>query len=321
MSRYGCLVVLLGLAACSGRAVSYYPDGYYDRQDAGAAEGGSGDRDAGPASDGPMLFPDGAMGDFCGDGACNGLEACETCPDDCGICTPCGDGACDAAASEDCASCAPDCGLCPTCPNGACDAGEDCESCSLDCGLCELCGDGYCTASEDCISCTPDCGGCPGCGDGGCNGATENCTLCPDDCGECASCGMGGCGSDETCFSCNLDCGVCAVCGNGSCEDDEFETCVNCPSDCGVCPVYDCLEMMMCVFGCGFDQIDLSCFNLCMAQGCADAQSAANNFLECAIDSVFSGQCDGGGGPGGGDFGCIQKACQAEFTTCLAGFC
>ncbi len=58
---------------------------------------------------------------FCGDGACNGSEACATCAGDCGACPPaapfCGDGACNG--SEACATCAGDCGACPPPPSGA----------------------------------------------------------------------------------------------------------------------------------------------------------------------------------------------------------
>lgn len=295
------------LFACSSRPVQFVPDG-------GALELEEEDaQDSGLSADGSVEFPEDDIGAFCNDRKCNGLEDCASCPEDCGSCTACGDGMC--GDGEACETCAPDCGLCPACPDGTCAPYEDCESCSVDCGLCSLCGDGYCEGAEDCVSCTPDCGACAGCGDFRCDFAVENCTLCPDDCGTCATCGTGGCAPPENCFSCDLDCGVCSVCGNGSCEADEFETCINCSEDCGPCPVYDCPQMVDCAIECfavAFPP-ELTCVTNCVSQGCADAQSAAQNFIDCAILAAFSG-C-------GEDFMCILDACDAEYTACLAGYC
>jgi hypothetical protein len=72
----------------------------------------------------------------CGDGACNGDEACGSCETDCGACGPwCGDGACNG--DEACGSCETDCGACgPWCGDGACNGDEDCWTCDTDCGEC-----------------------------------------------------------------------------------------------------------------------------------------------------------------------------------------
>jgi hypothetical protein len=43
----------------------------------------------------------------CGDGACDAVETCRSCPDDCGACSVCGDFHCDPG--ETCASCPGDC--------------------------------------------------------------------------------------------------------------------------------------------------------------------------------------------------------------------
>lgn len=128
---------------------------------------------------------------FCGDGTCeDGIEDCESCPDDCGDCESfCGDGTCDEA-TESCESCAEDCGVCaPLCGDGTCDEeSEDCASCEEDCGACGVvCGDDVCdTAIEDCETCEADCGACaPYCGDGECNSGVETCESCEVDCGPC----------------------------------------------------------------------------------------------------------------------------------------
>jgi hypothetical protein len=72
----------------------------------------------------------------CGDGACDGTEACSSCESDCGACpSTCGDASCDAA--EDCNTCASDCGVCPPrCGDAACNGAETCSSCASDCGTC-----------------------------------------------------------------------------------------------------------------------------------------------------------------------------------------
>jgi len=152
----------------------------------------------------------------CGDGACDGQEACEGCPEDCGACGSCGDGACDPGLEETCAECPEDCGACPL-------HGE--------------CGDGACAEQEgeSCATCPPDCGSCPACGDGRCDPeALEDCAACPADCGGCDPCGDEVCAAGETCASCPEDCGRCDPCGDGVC-DGAHEDCAACPADCGDC--------------------------------------------------------------------------------------
>jgi hypothetical protein len=168
------------------------------------------------SADAVRLVPAGPQ---CGDGTCNGTEACGSCPADCGACPACGDGACNGA--ETCATCAADCGSC--CGNGQCDEGETCAACASDCGACPTCGDGTCGASEDCERCPADCGSC--CGNGACD-AEEDCARCAADCGSCGSCGDGDCRGTESCGSCPDDCGACDAgepcdgCGTGGSADD-----------------------------------------------------------------------------------------------------
>ena len=108
---------------------------------------------------------------YCGDGTCNDTEGetQQNCAIDCG--NPgdpdpfCGDGACNAL--ETCSTCSQDCGTCSTpdfCGDGTCSATESCSTCSQDCGTCSdpgFCGDSVCSAFETCDSCPADCGGCP----------------------------------------------------------------------------------------------------------------------------------------------------------------
>jgi hypothetical protein len=149
----------------------------------------------------------------CGDGVCvhDEDEVCETCPQDCGACPVCGNGACEKASGlESCESCEQDCGACSTCGDGACSAesGEDCTTCVADCGACQTCGNGACDETETCDSCQADCGACKTCGNGTCD-AGESCQNCEDDCGECDTCGDDKCSADEDCKSCAKDCGAC----------------------------------------------------------------------------------------------------------------
>jgi Trypsin len=71
----------------------------------------------------------------CGDGLCQGLEGCSSCPGDCGACPPpppnvCGDGNC--TGGESCSTCGTDCGRC-------------CPANTSDC-----CGDGVCRSLGVC---------------------------------------------------------------------------------------------------------------------------------------------------------------------------
>lgn len=236
--------------------------------------------------------------------------------DDGGPASACGDGVCAPSLAETCTTCPLDCGLCPTCPNGTCDETESCASCPADCGGCDTCGDGYCKGAEDCLSCAPDCGKCPSCGDGACDTATETCFTCPDDCGKCEGCGDGLCKADkENCVSCPHDCGVCSVCGNGKCE--QYESCSNCQADCGECQTLGCQQVFTCALKC----VDLkkkppdfsvSCVANCLSLGCADTQFFFDQAFKCAIFALP--QC-------GGDFGCLQKQCDAEIAACFGATC
>ena len=203
----------------------------------------------------------------CGDGTCNGLEDCATCPEDCGACPTCGDAACNG--DEDCASCPEDCGACPElgpccepAAVGGCldQAVMDClcaddpyccdtlwddicvEEAIAGCGLvCEaICGDGSCVAGEDCAGCPEDCGECPPAGDCCAENLTPSC--------EDAACAAAVCTVDPLCCEMAWDqlcvlaatelCEVCgatpAVCGDAICSAGE--TCEGCPEDCGECP-------------------------------------------------------------------------------------
>jgi hypothetical protein len=195
----------------------------------------------------------------------------------------------------------------------------------VDCGICPSCGDGRCV-EEDCASCPADCGGCAGCGDGVCDEERENCLSCPDDCGTCDDCGDGACDARrEDCFSCTTDCLSCAVCGNGACEAEDNETCVACPEDCGECPVYDCSDMLECALDTGFD--DVTGLAGCAAQGCAEAQTALDNFLDCVFDQLFSGTClfecipERDEGPSDECQECLVAECAAEVAACYARGC
>ncbi len=188
----------------------------------------------------------------CGDGQCNGTEACSSCPKDCGACPTCGDGQCDKA-KENCGGCPADCGACPPVPTECQSQSKPgCAGCA--CEACVCAKDDFCckTAWDSiCVGeCTKDCGGptCPTtatptwCGDGKCN-TGENATTCMQDCPPSTVCGDGECTKDkEKCQTCPLDCGACAggpatFCGNAKC--DGLEHCGLCPADCGICKT-DC---------------------------------------------------------------------------------
>ena len=129
----------------------------------------------------------------------------------------CGDLVCSDEAGETCNTCPEDCGVCTTavCGDFLCADDETCSSCSQDCLPCDaatlnICGDGRCDVGEHCASCSQDCGNCTGaagynfaCGDGICDADVESCLSCPKDCAD------GVCGGDETCASCPADCDNC----------------------------------------------------------------------------------------------------------------
>ncbi|MBN2518414.1 MAG: hypothetical protein JXB14_06200 [Candidatus Altiarchaeota archaeon] len=151
----------------------------------------------------------------CGNGVCDNGEGCNTCPQDCGICSYCGDGSCDKPWGETCESCAKDCGECPTplakpkasegatCGDQRCepDKGETKENCPADC---TECGNGICEFAEDKNNCPDDC---IICGDGVCDDAEigPNLCYCPADCMVCGDgiCRKGGNYSED----CPQDCG------------------------------------------------------------------------------------------------------------------
>ena len=125
----------------------------------------------------------------CGDGYCQDLETCETCPLDCGLCeTNC----CDPHDSPGCNDqtcqdivCAIDDFCCTNTWDWVC--ASDAEKHCLICGGGATCGDGFCDFGEDCQTCPLDCNG--SCGSdccfvhpgGGCD--HENCEkkICPQD--------------------------------------------------------------------------------------------------------------------------------------------
>jgi hypothetical protein len=151
---------------------------------------------------------------YCGNRRCDKpYESCSSCPGDCGPCTRCGDGRCDATAGETCSSCQADCGECNPCGNGRCEAWETITSCTADC----YCGDGLCEAGETPGGCAQDCY----CGNSTCD-AGETAVTCPNDC----RCGDRTCDASETVASCPADC----TCGNGVC--DPAESSVTCAADC-----------------------------------------------------------------------------------------
>jgi formylglycine-generating enzyme required for sulfatase activity len=170
----------------------------------------------------------------CGDGKCNGIETCDSCPADCGDC----------------------------CGNQACDYEETCDTCPADCGG-PCCGQGGCQTEfgEDKCSCPEDCGDpCADqeCGDDGCGGSCGDCAflygeqyvcdggdcVCMSACGG-KECGPDGC--DGTCGSCQAPTvcanGICIGCGDGECGAGEHKC--NCPEDCsggcsGCCAGTEC---------------------------------------------------------------------------------
>ncbi len=97
----------------------------------------------------------------CGDGYCQDLETCETCPEDCGSCeSSCCQGGslpgCDDPLCQEIV-CAIDGFCCAEKWDWACaDFAED--HCTV-CGGEATCGDGFCDFGEDCQTCPPDCDG------------------------------------------------------------------------------------------------------------------------------------------------------------------
>ncbi len=229
----------------------------------------------------------------CSDGACNGGETCDSCPDDCGPCL----GSCGAVGGNTCGG-----------PSGSspCDGypllpSSDCATC---CYIPAVgCGDGLCQGSESCTSCPDDCGVCPpGCPNGSCDGG-EDCASCPDDCGSCyPSCGAAGgntCGGAPGSSPCDgypllpsSDCQTCcyipvAACGDGACDGGEDVS--SCPADCGCAAPGACGAQAPA--GCWCDAI-------CVTSGdcCPDACSECGH---CPLPSCGAAGGNTCGGPSG----------------------
>jgi hypothetical protein len=191
---------------------------------------------------------------FCDDGIyCNGSEACDpllgcqpgidpcpgqTCDEETQSCMDCGNGVCDGV--EDCHTCPGDCisgeggGTCEACFKGVCNGdchpvkeGPECADCAP--GYC--CGDGVCEGAEDSYFCEKDCGPPPVCGDGNCDPGEDSCN-CSDDCGQHPESETGLCadGVDNDCdgpidcedFDCTNDPVCIGGCGErgAACEKD-----------------------------------------------------------------------------------------------------
>jgi hypothetical protein len=117
---------------------------------------------------------------------CGGTLSCNDCNFDTSGCTAvcCGDGQCNG--NEACSSCASDCGVCPpTCGNGTIDSEEQCDGSKLNGQTCASLGYS-CGGSLSCSSCEFNTSNCSDtcCGDGSCNDQ-ETCSTCQTDCGPC----------------------------------------------------------------------------------------------------------------------------------------
>ena len=72
---------------------------------------------------------------------------------------------------------------------------------------------------------------------------------------------------------------------------------------------------------CAFECVDLTmdppgfsvtCVANCVALGCADVQFFVDQVLNCAVGALPI--C-------GGDFGCVQEECDAQFAACIGANC
>jgi len=235
---------------------------------------------------------------YCGDGLCDPVETCDSCPEDCDAC--CGNGICQPTFGEHCGNCPGDCpcaGCGEACNNGNCEfiacEGRGCgpDGCGGSCGSCPehhdcqdgscvyvpWCGDGVCDAHEHCGTCPMDCP-CLGCGESCVEGACQF-SACHGK--ECGSDGCGGsCGSCLEHHVCLAE-GLCYyhhTCGDSLCGPDE--NCSLCPEDCGPCcgngvcePGYgencgNCPEDCVCT-QCGHTCVDITCtFTACDGREC-----------------------------------------------------
>ncbi|MGV8162090.1 MAG: right-handed parallel beta-helix repeat-containing protein [Candidatus Nanoarchaeia archaeon] len=195
------------------------------------------------------------------------------------ILASCNNGVCEYG--EDCNSCSEDCDVCTSCGDLVCNGVEDCSTCSIDCGACSvndtisscILGDNNFVSNEtlidvydlsDCFvdplnsslsySSTGNSSVIVSIGSEGSvnlssfnnwsgletitfraysgNRSVESnevyIVVAPV-----PSCGDEVCNGDEYCGNCEADCGVCAYCGDDTC--DVGETCDTCSDDCGAC--------------------------------------------------------------------------------------
>ena len=272
----------------------------------------------------------------CGDGKCSTSkgEDCQTCPEDCGTCTLCGNTFCEPGQpKEDPESCPEDCG---PCGDGVCKqteaAGE--SYCAKDCG--EACGDGVCNGVESAVEgqegyCLLDCGLCF---DGVCgfqdlyNPELEWCKWedCADDCGDLI------CGQWEDATTCAPDCAICgdkicssvgldfvedcpqdcvAPCGDGVCQSGEWPE--ECPVDCGACGDGVCG-----LWENALDCCPLDCPPECGNGDCDEEETETS----CPIDCACLPDCNEEWECGEDDNGC-GETCAAcpEGTVCIEHAC
>jgi len=139
-------------------------------------------------------------------------------------CKTCPNGTCDSAIGEDCNSCPDDCGPCSpiTCPSSTCDAGEDCT--------CEDCV-GQTIGGDECCDSVTDCAGNDLCVTPTC--PSNVCIYTPIDDAEDSSgastcispsrCCLGSCfnmqNDPNNCGSCGTECDPGQTCLNGACID------------------------------------------------------------------------------------------------------
>jgi hypothetical protein len=283
------------------------------------------------------LWPDSLP--TCGNNVCDKNEDCQSCAEDCGVCTLCGDGLCQAGLEPETAqSCPEDCG---PCGDGVCGLLESAPPyyCGVDCAT--VCGNGQCQSDESGNPdepgyCPPDCGGCgdgccgymdlfdpaleecqhwdcqPGCGDGVCEPG-EEWPVCPVDCGWC---GDGVCGQvwDQE-EPCPQDCIV--PCGDGECSGNE--TAQSCASDCGWCGDGVCsyreMDLGYCYGDCPPPCGDGACVGGETAQSCpydCGCQPLCESQWECGPDGAACKQQCGA---------CPSTAVCLEHTCCVPDSC
>jgi len=263
------------------------------------------------------------LGCTCGDGACEGLEDCESCPADCGCAADalCLSGSC---CTPDCADktcggdgCGGACGTCTgdqdACVDGLCACQPACAG--LECGP-DGCG-GSCGPCDDGISCTED-----ACDDGLCV-APIGLYFCLIN-GDCVPSGAEN--LDDPCEKCKpaldqeawtpredgVPCGVTATCWQGACCNGAAN-CVgqDCGDDgcgwvCGACgPNEVCDDAGLCACDAGSTACDGAC--------CEPGQV-------CHVGACCFPAC---GGKNCGDDGCGGSCgvCAGDLEICDGGLC